>query len=73
MPKFLIAMSMVESKKISAEDQWKYWSGVGMLLHMVKHSCPNLANAIRELLKANNHVTLAAYNELLCDQVCPRH
>ena len=37
-----------------------------MLLYLVKHLCPNLANATRELLKANNGVHPAAYKELLC-------
>ena len=36
-----------------------------MLLHQVKHSCPDLANTTRELLKANNCANPAAYKELL--------
>ena len=36
-----------------------------MLLYLVKHSCPDLANMTRELSKANNGVNLAAYKELL--------
>ena len=51
--KFLILRSMIKSK-ISAKDQQEYWFGVGMLLYLVKHSCPNLANMTRKLLKANN-------------------
>ena len=37
-----------------------------MLLYLVKHSCTNLANATRELLKANDGTNPAAYKELLC-------
>ena len=37
-----------------------------MLLYMVIHSCPNLANATKELSKANDGENTAAYNELLC-------
>ena len=35
-----------------------------MLLYLVKHSCPNLANGTREPAKANNGVKPAAYKEL---------
>ena len=36
-----------------------------MLLYLVKHSHPDLANMTRELSKANDSVNLAAYKELL--------
>ena len=36
-----------------------------MLLYLVKHSCPNLANATRELPKANDGANPVAYKELL--------
>ena len=48
-----------EKKEILAEDQQDYQWGVGMLLYLVKYSCPDFANATRELSKANdgaNHV-----------------
>ena len=65
MPKFLIVRPMVKSKKISAKDQQDYWSGVGMLLYLVNHSCPILASATKELSKANDSMNPAAYKELL--------
>ena len=37
-----------------------------MLLYLVKHSRPDLANATRELSKANDHEIPVAYKELLC-------
>ena len=37
--------------KISDDDQKLYQSGVGMLLWLVKHSRPDIANAVRELTK----------------------
>ena len=37
-----------------------------MLLYVVKHLHPDLANMTRELSKANNGANLAAYKELLC-------
>ena len=59
-PKFLIARPMVEDEMISAEDKQDYWSGIGMLLYLVKHLCPNLANATKELSKANDDANPAA-------------
>ena len=38
-----------------------------MLLYMVKHSCPNLANMTGKLSKANDDMNPAAYKELLCE------
>ena len=37
-----------------------------MLLYLVKHLHPNLANMTRELSKANNGANPTAYQELLC-------
>ena len=64
-PKFLIVRPMIKSKKISAKDKQEYWSGVGMLLYLVKHSCPDLTNMTRELSKANDGANTAFYKELL--------
>ena len=36
-----------------------------MLLYLVKHSRPDIANATRELSKANNGVNPVVYKELL--------
>ena len=36
-----------------------------MLLYLVKHSCPNLVNATRELSKVNDGANPAAYKEFL--------
>ena len=47
------------------EDQWEYWLGVSVLLYLVKHSCLDLANMTRELLKVNDGANPAAYNILL--------
>ena len=37
-----------------------------MLLYLVKHLCPDLANMTRDLSKANDGANPAAYKELLC-------
>ena len=65
-PKFLVVRPMVESKKIFADDKQEYRLGVGMLLYLVKHLHPNLANRTRELWKTNNGANPAAFKELLC-------
>ena len=54
-----------EHEKISVEDQKTYRSGMGMLLYLVKHSRPDIANVTRELSKANDGANPAAYKELL--------
>ena len=36
-----------------------------MLLYLVKHSCPDLDNATRELSKANDDANSVAYKEIL--------
>ena len=54
MPKFMIARHMVKSKMITVEDQFEYWSGVGMLLYLLNHLQPNIANATRGLSKVND-------------------
>jgi len=54
----------VENQKIEEEEAKKYRSGVGMLLYLVKHSRPDIANAVRELSKVMDEPTLAALKEL---------
>ena len=51
--------------KVDAEKQKIYRSGVGMLLYLVKHSRPDIANAVRELSKALDGTSAAAYKELM--------
>ena len=50
---------------IDPESQKLYRSGVGMLLYLVKHSRPDIANAARELSKCMDKATPAAYKELM--------
>ena len=44
--------------------QSRYRSGVGMLMYLIKHSRPDLANAVRELTKVLGKATPAAYKEM---------
>ena len=45
---------------LSKERQERYHSGIGMLLYLVKHSRPDIANAVRELFKVLNCSTNGA-------------
>ena len=40
-----------EEEKLGTEEQTEYRSGVGSLLYLLKHSCPDLSNSVRELSK----------------------
>ena len=60
-PKFLIVRPTEDWENVSVEDQQVYRSGVGMLLYLVEHSRPNIANTTRELSKANGRMNPAAY------------
>ena len=51
--------------KVDADKHALYRSGVGMLLYLVKHSRPDIANAVRELTKALDGPSMAAYKEFL--------
>ena len=50
---------------LTKELQTKLRSRVRMLLFMVKHSQPDIANAVRELLKCMGKANYNAYKELL--------
>ena len=50
---------------ISAADQSKFRSGVGMLLYLVKHSRLDIANAVRELSKVADGANHAHWKALL--------
>ena len=60
-PKFSIVRPMFDNEKISAEDQKEYQSKVCMLLFLVQLSKPDIANATRELSKANDGANYAAF------------
>lgn len=52
------------SAKVDDETHSLYRSGVGMLLYLVKHSRPDIANAVRELSKVMDAPSEAAMKEL---------
>ena len=50
---------------VDKETQSMYRLGVGMLLYLVKHSQPDIANPTRELLKLMSMALEANWKELL--------
>ena len=64
-PGFKVVRPEPEDSNINEEEQSKYKSGVGMLLYLVKHSRPELANATRELSKVMDRATIGQYKELM--------
>jgi len=50
---------------VEADKHAVYRSGVGMLLYLVKHTRPDIVNAVRELSKALDCPSPAAYKEML--------
>ena len=64
-PRFRVVRPKEEMDKIESELQTRYRSGIGMLLFLVKHSRPDIANVVRELSKCADGATPAAYKELM--------
>ncbi len=54
-----------EEDKIDPDKHSRYRTGVGMLLFMIKHSRPDMYNAVRELTKCLDGATQAACKETL--------
>jgi hypothetical protein len=52
-----------KEEKVKKGDQTLHRSGVGMLLYLVKHSCPDIANIVQELSKCINGANKAARKE----------
>jgi len=50
---------------IPTEKHARYRTGVGMLLYLVKHSRPDIANCVRELSKVLDGPTELSYREML--------
>jgi hypothetical protein len=64
-PKSVLVRPSEGDPLISPEKQKKYRSGVGMLLYLIKHSRPDIANAVRELSKVADGATEAHWKALL--------
>jgi hypothetical protein len=64
-PKSVVMRPAKEDKLIEFEDQHKYRSAVGMLMYLVKHSRPDIANAVRELTKVLDGATEAHWKAMM--------
>jgi Reverse transcriptase (RNA-dependent DNA polymerase) len=64
-PRFKIVRPNDEIDGVNAMMQSRYRSGVGMLLYLIKHSCPDIASVVRELSKCMDSATMAANKEML--------
>jgi hypothetical protein len=56
-PKTLIIRPKDGDPLISPEQQKQFGMGVGMLLYLLKHSCPYISNSVRELTKVADGAT----------------
>ena len=64
-PRFIVIRPMKDDPVLSLDRQQKYRSGVGMLMYLVKHSRPDIANATRELSKVLDGATEAHWKAML--------
>ncbi len=65
-PGYRVSRPTDGSQMISIAEQSMYQSGIGMLLYLVKHSRPDITNAVCEHTKVIDGVTMNAYHEMLC-------
>jgi hypothetical protein len=65
-PSFLIISPKEGDPLISPEKQKQCSMGVGMLFYLVKHSCPEISNSVRELSKVADGATEGHFNALIC-------
>ena len=63
-PSFRILRSSELVEYVDKAKQSKYRTGVGMLLFLVKHTRPDIANCTRELSKVLDGATVSAYKEM---------
>jgi len=64
-PKTVIMRPLKDDPLLNEDDQKKFRSGVGMLLYLVKHSRPDIANAVRELSKVADGATQGHWKAMI--------
>ena len=64
-PRYKIVRPTVDMERIETDMQSIYTSSVGILIYLIKHSRPYIGNAVRELPKCMDGVTVAACKEML--------
>jgi hypothetical protein len=63
--RMIVMRPMEDDSVIDENKQSEFRTGVGMLLYLVKHSRPDIANAVRELTKVLDRATLAHWKAML--------
>ena len=63
-PGYITKRNVENEVKIDNSKQTRYRSGIGILLYLVKHSRPDLANPTRELSKVMDGANDFQYREL---------
>ncbi|KAL7455675.1 hypothetical protein ACHAXS_000361 [Conticribra weissflogii] len=63
-PPFFANLEKKFDEKIPSEKQKQYHSGNGMLLYLIMHLNPDIANVVRELSKDLQQANMAAYKEM---------
>jgi Reverse transcriptase (RNA-dependent DNA polymerase) len=64
-PRFKVVRPDENSELIDDNLQKRFRSGVGMLLYLTKHSCPDLCHVVRELSKCMDGESMGTFLELL--------
>ena len=63
-PRFTARRLENPEDKVNPEDHETYWSGVGTLLYLTKHSRPDICNPVRELSKTMDAPAPVHLNEM---------
>jgi hypothetical protein len=64
-----VLMKCKNSDKLNPAQHGRYRTGVGKLLYLVKHSRPEIADAVRELAR-HCHNPAEAHWEAMCKCIC---
>ncbi len=64
-PGYEVSRPTSDNQKISTEKKAFYWMGIGMLLYLIKHSRPDIANAVRKWTKVFDGTMKYVYHEML--------
>ena len=64
-PRSVVMRPQPDDPTLYLEQQQQYRSGVGMLMYLVKHSRPDIANATRELTKVLDGATEAHWKAMM--------
>jgi hypothetical protein len=66
-PRFKIVRPVEEIEGVHENLYSRYGSGVGVLYCLIKHSCPDIANVVRELSKCMDSATMLRVTKSVTD------